>query len=45
MLKSQQKFKTERHNVFTKEINKISLSSNDDNRLPSIDLLETYMIC
>ena len=45
MLKSQQKFKTERHNVFTKEINKIPLSSNDDNRLPSIDLLETYMIC
>ena len=30
ILKIQQKFKSERHNVFTPEINKIALSSNDD---------------
>ena len=30
MLKIQQRFKSERHNVFTEETNKIALSSNDD---------------
>ena len=34
--------KSERYNVFTKEINKIALSSNDDKRIQTIDLLETY---
>ena len=42
ILKAQQKFKNERHNVFTKEINKIALSSNDDKRMQSIDSIETY---
>ena len=37
MLQTQQRFKSEMHNVFTEEINKISLSSNDDNRMQSID--------
>ena len=32
VLKTQQRFKSERHNVFTEEINKISLSSNDDKK-------------
>ena len=41
MLKTQQKFKSERH-VSTKEINKIALSSNDDKRMHSIDSIETY---
>ena len=40
--KTQQKFKSERHNVFTKEINNIALSSNDDKRIQSIDSIETY---
>ena len=31
-LKTQQRFKIKRHNVFTEEINKISLSSNDDKK-------------
>ena len=42
ILKTQQRFKSERHNVFTKEINKFALSSNDDKRMWSIDLIETY---
>ena len=41
MLKTQQRFKRERHNVFTEEINKIALSSNDDKRMQSIDSIET----
>ena len=32
-----------RHNVLTEEINKIALSSNDDKRMQSIDLIETYV--
>ena len=31
--KTQQRFKSERHNVSTEEINKIALSSNDDKRM------------
>ena len=27
---------------FTEEMNKIALSSNNDERIPSIDLIETY---
>ena len=30
ILKTQQRLKGERHNLFTEEINKIALSSNDD---------------
>ena len=42
ILKTQQRFKSERHNVFTEKINKIAVSSNDDKRMQSIDLIETY---
>ena len=45
ILKTQQRFKSERNNVFTKEINKIALSSIDDKRMQLIDLIETYNIC
>ena len=40
--KAQKKFKKERHNVFTEEINKIDLSSNDEKLRQSIDSIETY---
>ena len=30
------------HNVFTEEINKIASSSDDDKRMQSINLIETY---
>ena len=42
VLKTRQRFKTERHNSFTEEINKIALNSNDDKRMQSIDSIETY---
>ena len=35
VLKSQQRFNNERHDVYTEEINEIALSSNDDKRLQS----------
>ena len=40
ILKTQQRFKSERHNVFSEEINKIALSLNDDKRMQSIDSIE-----
>ena len=42
ILKSQQRFKSEAHNVYTKEINKIALSSDGDKRLQTHDRITTY---
>ena len=42
MSKTKQRFKSEKRSVFTEEINKIALSLNDDKRMKSIDLIETY---
>ena len=42
ILKSQQRFKSNHHNVYTEEINKIALSSNDDKRLQTSDRIKTY---
>ena len=33
MLKSQQRIKSDHHKLYTEEVNKIALSSNDDKRL------------
>ena len=41
-MKTQQRFKNEMHNVFSEEINKIALNSNDDKRMQSIDSIEAY---
>ena len=41
-LKLQQRFKSERHGVYTEEINKIALSSNDDKRLQTFDRITSY---
>ena len=41
-MKTQQRTKSERHNIFAGEVNKIALSSNDDKRIQSIDSIETY---
>ena len=42
LLKSQQSFKGDYHNVYTEESNKIALSSNDDKRLQTSDRIKTY---
>ena len=42
ILKTQQRLKIERHNSFTEEISKIALSSNDDKKMWSINLTQTY---
>ena len=41
-MKTQQRFKSERHNVFAEEIIKIRLSSNGDKTTKWIDLIKTY---
>ena len=43
ILKAEQRFRSEKHNVFTEEINKIALSLYDDKRMQSTDLIETYV--
>ena len=42
MEKSQQRYFSEAHNVYTEEINKIALSSNDDKRFQTLDRITTY---
>ena len=42
ILKSQQIFKSERQTLYTEEINKILLSSNDDKRLQTNDRITSY---
>ena len=40
--KLQQRFKSDNQNVYTEQINKIALSSNDDKRLQTFDKTTTY---
>ena len=42
ILKSQQRFKSERHDVYTGGANKIALSSSDDKRLQTFDRVTSY---
>ena len=42
ILQSQQRFKSDYHNVYTEKINKIALSSYDDKRLQTLDKATTY---
>ena len=42
ILKSQQRFKSYLHKVYTEEVNKIALSSNDDKRLQTFDKVTTF---
>ena len=42
ILKSQQRFKSDHHEVYTEEVNKIVLSSNDDKRLQTFDKITAY---
>ena len=42
LIKSQQRFKSNHHKVYTEKINKIALSSNDDKRIQTFDKVTTY---
>ena len=42
ILKSQQRFICKKHGVYTKNINKIALSNNDDKRIVSSDKITSY---
>ena len=41
-LKSQQRFKSENHSVYTENINKIALSCDDDKRIVAVDGISSY---
>ena len=42
ILRSQVRFKSDHHNVYTEEVNKTALSSNNDKRLQTFDRVTTY---
>ena len=42
ILKSQLRFKSDHHNVYTEEVNKIALNSSDNKRLQTFDRVTTY---
>ena len=42
ILRSQQRLKSDEHNVYTEEIHKTALSYNDDKRLIAYDGITTY---
>ena len=42
ILKSQQRFISNKHNVYTEEVNKIALSNDDDQRIVSPDKISSY---
>ena len=41
-MRSQLRFKSDHHNVYTEEVNKIALNSNDNKRLQTFDRITTY---
>ena len=42
VLRSQQRFKSENHSVYTENINKIALSCDDDKRIVAVDGISSY---
>ena len=42
MLKSQQRLRSEKQNVFTEELSKTALSANFDKRMQSTNSIKTY---
>ena len=42
ILKSQQRFISKKHDIYTENINKIALSNNDNKRIVSSDKITSY---
>ena len=42
IIKSQHRFRSDHHRVYTEEVNKITLSSNDDKRIQTFEKITTY---
>ena len=42
LLRSQHRFRSDHHKVYTEEVNKIALSSNDDKRIQTFDRVTAY---
>ena len=42
ILRSQQRFKSDHHTIYTEDKNKIAISSNDDKRLQTYDKVTTH---
>ena len=42
IIRSQQRFRSDHHRVYTEKVNKIALSSNDDKRIHTYDKITTY---
>ena len=42
ILKSQQRFISNKHNVYTEDVNKIALRNDDDKRIVSPDKISSY---
>ena len=42
LYRSQQRFRSDHHKVYTEKVNKIALSSNDDKRIQTFDKVTTY---
>ena len=42
ILKSQQRFISNKHDVYMEDVNKIALSNNDDKRIVSPDKISSY---
>ena len=43
IIRSQQRFRSDHHRVYTEEVNKIALSSNDDKRIQTFDKVTTLL--